>query len=52
MTTGRKSQNFNDMNSKFEGVVRELRAKLKWGDWFSPRFSGFVGAAAIKSFGR
>ena len=31
LTTGRKPQNFNDVNSKFEGVVGELRATLKWG---------------------
>ena len=31
LTTGRKPRNFNDVNSKFEGVVRELRAKLRWG---------------------
>ena len=31
LTMGRKPQNFNDVNSKFEGIVRELRAKLKWG---------------------
>ena len=28
---GRKPQNFNDVNSKFEGVARELRAKFEWG---------------------
>ena len=27
----RKPRNFNDANSKFEGVARELRAKLEWG---------------------
>ena len=27
----RKTRNFNDANSKFEGVARELRAKLEWG---------------------
>ena len=31
LTTGRKPQNFNDVNSKFEGVARELRAKFEWG---------------------
>ena len=53
----RKPQNSNDMNSKFEKVVRELRAKfrggelhaklgggvLPWGRWFS-RLRGVIRA--------
>ena len=55
----RKPQNSNDMNSKFEKVVRELRAKfrggelhaklgggvLPWGRWFS-RLRGVIRALA------
>ena len=31
MTTLRKPQNSNDVDSKFERVAGELRAKLRWG---------------------
>ena len=30
MTMGRKPQNFNDVDSKFERVEGELHAKLRW----------------------
>ena len=46
----RKPQNSADVNSKFERVVRELRARfrggvLPWGRWFS-RLRGVIRALA------
>ena len=44
----RKPQNSNDMNSRFEKVVRELRARLRGGllpwRWWFPRFRGVIRA--------
>ena len=44
----RKPQNSNDMNSKFEKVVRELRARFRGGvlpwRWWFPRFQGVIRA--------
>ena len=53
LTMGRKPQNFNDVNSKFEGVARELRATLKWGTGASQgcRASSEL-LAVIRDFGR
>ena len=62
MSNGEKTAEFHDMNSKFEKVVRELRAKfrggelhaklgggvLPWGRWFS-RLRGVIRALAVAS---